>query len=82
MILFERRLHPRSVHMGISVGCPNVLMPQHFLDEPEVGSILQEMSRKTMSQSVRRDRLGDAGALRIGFDPRPNGNPVDWVAAA
>jgi hypothetical protein len=45
-------------------------MTEQLLDDPEVGSALQEVGRERMAQRVRRDPVGEAGTARRAADDR------------
>ena len=46
-------------------------MTQHFLNRPEIRSILEQMRRKAVPQRVRRDLLVDVRFFLIVFDDLP-----------
>ena len=48
----------RAVYMHIDFRCADVFVPEHGLDGSEVGSPLQQMGGKTVSESMRTDVLG------------------------
>ena len=41
------------IDVGVDLGCGNVGMAQHFLDDAQIGSIAEEMCGKTVSQQMR-----------------------------
>lgn len=56
---------------------PDVGMPQHLLNDPQVGAVLEQMSRKRVTQRVGRDPLGNASVSGVRLDPRPNEIPIN-----
>lgn len=55
---FHTRLKVRVNH-----GRGNVLMPQQFLDRPDISPATQQMRRKTMAECVTCNVLQNAGCL-------------------
>ena len=49
----------RGVDVGVNLGSANILVPQHSLNGPQVGTALQQGSGKTVPQSVGRYGFGD-----------------------
>ena len=49
--------------MSIHLSRSNAAVTQHFLDESQICTILQQMCRKRMAESVRRNTLVDTGFL-------------------
>ena len=46
-------------------------MPEQLLNDAQVGPTLEEMGRERMTQGVRADSLGEAGACRRALDRGP-----------
>ena len=57
-------------------------MPEQLLDDPQVGSTLQEMGRERVAQGVGRDPVAQAGVARRALDHRPGRLPAESMAAA
>jgi hypothetical protein len=76
----EGGLQAASGDVCITVGCADIFVAEHLLDEAEVGPVFEKMRRKRVAQGVGRNRFADAGGLSIRLDPRPNGHPVDRLA--
>ena len=49
-----------AVHVGVDLGRRYVFVAEHLLDDPQVGSVLYQMSRKRMSEGVWRYVFEDA----------------------
>ena len=49
----------------------NIAVTQHFLNRPEIRSVLEQMRRKAVPQRVRRDLLVDVRFFLIVFDDLP-----------
>ena len=50
--------------MRVNLCRRDAAVTQHFLNESQICTILQQMRRKRMTESVRRNTLVDAGFLR------------------
>ena len=57
-------------------------MSEHLLDSTQIGSPLEQMSGKRVTQRVRRDILTDAGSLGETFDYLKRSLPCEFAAAA
>ena len=58
----DRRVNLRGRNIGVS---------EHFLDRTQIGSAIEQMSGKGMSQQMRLHRLGDPSELRAFFHNQP-----------
>ena len=65
------------IYVGVDLGGADVHVPQHRLDEPEVGPALQQMSRKGMAQDMGTDPLGDTGLQGILSQDLPKTLPAE-----
>lgn len=61
-----------SVDMCINLGSRYLLMPQHLLDSPQVGTAFQQMGRKRMPERMRTDIFMNACHLRLLLDNMKN----------
>jgi hypothetical protein len=52
MQIAHHGLRPFVEHMGINLGCRDIRMAQKLLDNPEVGTVLQQMRREGMTQDM------------------------------
>jgi hypothetical protein len=41
-------LQPLLVHVRVNLRRRNVRVPEHFLDDPEIGAVAQQMRRETV----------------------------------
>ena len=57
-------------------------VPEHLLNQTQVGAAGQEMGCKTVSQAVGADIRFDTGAFRIVLDQSPKLNPIEWATAS
>ena len=68
----QRTSHPHPIHphchMQIDLRRRNILMPQQFLDRPEISPAFQQARRKRMPQGMTRHPLGDSRILRASLD--------------
>ena len=54
--------------VGIDLGGSDGGMAQHRLDAPDIGAVLEEVSRKAMAESMRMDLFDDSGFGGIELD--------------
>jgi hypothetical protein len=64
----------------INLGGGDPFMAEHLLYGAEVGAAGEKMRGKRVAKDVRRDRPGNAGALRIVFELAPNAATRNRVA--
>ena len=55
---------PRLQMRQVGVGGGHRPMPEHALDQHRIGALAQQLDGVRVSQAVRVDALGDAGAPR------------------
>ena len=60
------------VDMCINLGSRYLLMSQHLLDGPQVGTAFQQMGRKRMSERMRTDIFMNTRHLRLLLDNMKN----------
>ena len=56
-------------------------MAEEFLDDAEVGSVFEEMSREGVAEEVRVDLLVDPSLLGAGFDDLADAVRAEGAAA-
>ena len=80
---FQPRLRPRMktamhrfqsllVDVRVNLRRRNVGMPEHLLDDPEIGAVAEQMRRKTVPQQVRVDVGLEPGTLCVRFYDLPD----------
>ena len=69
---------PLLVNVRVDLGRSNIGMAEELLDDSQVGSILQKMSGKGVSEEVRVDFLGDARLPRSFLDDLPDTIRSQW----
>jgi hypothetical protein len=42
------RFQPLLIHVGINLRRRNVGVPEHFLNDPQIGAVAQQMRRETV----------------------------------
>ena len=70
-----QQLQPLPRHMRINLRSRNIRMPQQHLHHAQVRTVVEQMRRKCMPQSVRRQRLGEAAVPRVLLDEIPEHLP-------
>ena len=75
MELPMNRFQPLLVDVRINLGRGDIRMPEHLLDDPEIGSVAQKMGRETVPQQVRINVSIQSRMLRMMFHnlPDPHG---------
>ncbi len=68
MELFVDRFEALLIHVGVDLGGGDIGVAEEFLNDSEVGAILQEMGGKGMAEEVGVDVLIDPGLLGALFD--------------
>jgi hypothetical protein len=71
-------LQMRLRYVEISGRSPEVPMPQHFLDGPQIRAVLKHMGGKRMADKMGRDSLFDAGPTGGHDAGIINGLVRDW----
>ena len=61
----------RTGHVRVNLGGADAGVAEQFLDDPQVGAVLQQMGGKAVPQHVRRDVPVNAGQPHAPFDPQP-----------
>ena len=56
-------LHARGVHVGVDLRRGDVGVSEHFLNLAQISSARHQMSRETVSQRVRADRVSRLRAI-------------------
>ena len=57
-------LQPLLIDVRVNLCRRNIGVPEHFLDDPQIGAVTQEMRRKTVAQQVGINVRLQAGMLR------------------
>ena len=57
-----------AINVGIDFGSTNAFVPQHGLNGAQVGSALQQVGGKAVSEGVGRDGLLDARLFGVDLD--------------
>ena len=70
MHFFELRIRD----MRVNLRRPQVLVPEHFLHGPQIGTVPQQIRREGVAQRVRRGIADDACLPRVLFDGVVDGN--------
>ena len=63
---------PLLVDVGVNLRRRNVSVAQHFLDDPQIRAVAEQMRREAVPQKVRIDVLFQSGALRMFLYDLPN----------
>ena len=72
MKLSVHRLQPLLIHMRINLRRRNVGMPEHFLDDAQIGAVAEQMRGKTMPQQVRINICLQSGPPRAFLHDLPD----------
>src|SRR5918993_5399953 len=64
MKLLMDRAEILPINMSVDLGGREIGVAEHFLHRTQVCSTLEQVSRKTVAQSVGGNAFGDAGPLR------------------
>ena len=67
--------------MRIDLRRSNIGMPEHFLNDPQIAAIIQQVRGKTVAECVRLDILGEPGNARMFLDQMPDGFRAQAPAA-
>ncbi len=72
--------HPGPVHdVGVDLGRLDALVPEQFLDGPDIGTSLQQMGRKRMAQRVAGHAAMDPRSVRASLDGLLNAHGMHMV---
>ena len=66
------RFQPLLIDMSIHLRCRNIRVPQHFLDDAEVGAISEQMGRETVPEKMRINILFQSGVPGMFFHDLPD----------
>ena len=62
---------PAVSDVSIDFGSADVGVTEQFLDDAQIGSMLQQMRREAVPEHVRRHIPGNAGAVHPLLNPKP-----------
>ncbi len=68
--------------VGIDFGGGDAGVAEHFLDDPEIGAVFEEVGGEAVSEHVRGDVALDAGEAGAFLDAEPEGDRGERGAAA
>ena len=60
------------IDMGVNLRRRNVGMPEHFLNNAQIGAVAQQMSGETVPEQMRINVLFQAGVPRFFFHDLPD----------
>ena len=60
------------IDMGVNLGRRNIGVAEHFLDDPQIRTVSEQMCREAMPQKMRIHVLVQSGAPRVLLDDLPN----------
>ena len=63
---------PLLVDMRVNLRRGNVRVPEHFLYDPQIGAVSEQMRGKTVPEQVRINILFQSGSLRLFFHNLPD----------
>ena len=63
---------PLLIDMRIDLRGGNIRMPQHLLDDPQIGAVPKQMRRETVSKKVWVNVLLQSGVARVLFYNLPD----------
>ena len=69
-----------AVHVGVDLGGRYVLMSEHFLYNPQIGSMLDQVGGERMSEGVRRNVLEDARCKGVFLYDLEQGDSADGLS--
>lgn len=76
----DRLLPGGSVYVGVNLGCSDVLMSEHVLDNTKVSSVFDEMSGERVPESMRRNLLVDACEHSLPLDNVEHGDSAERLS--
>ena len=68
--------------VGVAIGGGDIYVTEHFLDDSEIGAVVEEVGGKRVAEGVWGDGFGDCGFGDVIFDHFPHGDSVDSFASA
>src|SRR5882672_11869970 len=80
MMIIVSRTQMAIGDVCVDLRCRNIAVAKQRLDRTRVGAMLQQVSRKAMTQSVRRNIL-ETNLRRVGFYHCPRKLACHWLAA-
>jgi hypothetical protein len=69
------------IDMGIDLRRRNVSVPEHFLDDAQIGTVPEEVRREAVPQKVRINVLFQSCASSMFFDDLPDTHRCQFSAA-
>ena len=63
---------PLLIHVCVNLGRGNIRMPEHFLDDPEIRAIAEEMGCEAVSQEMRIHISIQSRMFRVMFHNLPD----------
>ena len=70
-----------SGHMSVDFRRGDTGVAQQFLDDPEVGAMIEQMGGETVTKHVRRHISFETGASGAPLDPQPERDRCEGRAA-
>ena len=67
-----RVLDSLLIDVGVNLGGGNVSVAEHFLNDAQVGAVVEKMCGETVAERVGREMFGDTGAMGVLPDESPN----------
>ena len=80
MVRQDSRLPGGGVDVGIDFRREDGLVPQHFLHDAQVGTVLDQVGGEGVAEGVRGDFFPDAGEQRLLLDQIEDGHPAERAA--
>lgn len=65
-------LQPLLIHMSVDLCRRYIGMPEHFLDDSQIGAIAEQVRGEAVSQKVRINTLLESGSLRVLLNDLPD----------
>ena len=81
MKLLVYRSEILSVYVGVNLSGGEIGVPEHLLNRAKVGTTLQQMGGKAVTQGMRGNCLGDAGFFGRTLDDTPGSDSGEWLAS-
>ena len=72
MELSVHRFQPLLIDMGVDLSRRNVGVPEHLLNDAQIGAVAQQMRGKTVSEQMRINVLFQSGVSRFLFHDLPD----------
>lgn len=70
-MLGMQAFHALASDVGVDLGGREIRVTEQHLHDSQISPMIEQMGRKRMAQSVRRERFVDAGRLRVSLDEVP-----------